>query len=113
MKAIRLFLLPLILSLSSVHSVGQTAEPITNSIGMKLMPIESGTFTMGQDGPPMEDYLRQKRFGEMHKAINRIDFDEKPAHQVRIAQSFKIGVTEFTVAQYRQFGSGFKTRDPK
>jgi formylglycine-generating enzyme required for sulfatase activity len=50
MKAIRLFLISLILSASSVHSVGQTAEPITNSIGMKLMPIQSGAFTMGQDG---------------------------------------------------------------
>jgi formylglycine-generating enzyme required for sulfatase activity len=37
------------------------AEPVTNSIGMKLVGIEAGTFTMGQDGPPMEDYLRQKR----------------------------------------------------
>ena len=28
------------------------AEPVTNSIGMKLVPIQPGTFTMGQDGPP-------------------------------------------------------------
>ena len=27
------------------------AEPITNSLGMKLVRIEPGTFTMGQDGP--------------------------------------------------------------
>jgi formylglycine-generating enzyme required for sulfatase activity len=51
MKPIRLFLILLILSVPSVHSVGQSAEPITNSIGMKLMRIEPGTFTMGQDGP--------------------------------------------------------------
>lgn len=31
------------------------------------MPIEPGTFTMGQDGPRMKDYLRQKRFsGGLH-----------------------------------------------
>jgi formylglycine-generating enzyme required for sulfatase activity len=89
------------------------AEPITNSLGMKLMPIEPGTFTMGQDGPPMVDYLRQKRFGEMHKDIDRIDFDEKPAHQVTITQPFHIGVTEVTVAQYRQFDPEFKKKDPK
>ena len=29
---------------------GQT---ITNSIGMTLVPIEPGVFTMGQDGPPV------------------------------------------------------------
>ena len=118
MKPIYLFLIPLTLSVSSVYSVGQTsvgqtAEPATNSIGMKLIPIQPGTFTMGQDGPPMEDYLRQKRFGEMHKDIDRIDFDEKPAHRVTITQPFHIGVTEVTVAQYRQFDPEFKTNDPK
>jgi formylglycine-generating enzyme required for sulfatase activity len=89
------------------------AEHITNSLGMKLMPIQPGTFTMGQEGPPMEDYLRQKRFGEMHKDIDRIDFDEKPAHQVTITQPFHIGVTEVTVAQFRQFDPEFKKNDPK
>jgi sulfatase modifying factor 1 len=89
------------------------AEPVTNSIGMKLVRIEPGTFTMGQDGPPLDDYLRQKRFGEMHKDIDRIDFDEKPAHQVTITQPFQIGVTEVTLAQYRQFDPEFKKNDPK
>ncbi len=89
------------------------AKPVTNSLGMELVRIEAGTFTMGQDGPPMEDYLRQKRFGEMYKDIDRIDFDEKPAHTVAITQSFFIGVTEVTVAQYRCFDPDFKTRDPK
>jgi formylglycine-generating enzyme required for sulfatase activity len=95
--------------ITSLHA----AEPITNSIGMKLMPIQPGTFTMGQDGPPLEDYLRQKRFGEMHKDIDRIDFDEKPAHRVTITQPFQIGVTEVTVAHYRQFDPEFKKNDPK
>ena len=27
------------------------AEPLTNSIGMKLVPISVGSFVMGQDGP--------------------------------------------------------------
>ena len=89
------------------------AKPVTNSIGIKLVRIGAGTFTMGQDGPQLEDYLRQKRFGEMHKDIDRIDFDEKPAHQVTISQPFMIGVTEVTVAQYRQFEPDFKTSDPK
>jgi formylglycine-generating enzyme required for sulfatase activity len=96
-------------SLTPLHA----AEPTANSVGMKLMPIQPGTFTMGQDGPPMEDYLRQKRFGEMHKDIDRIDFDEKPAHKVTITQPFMIGVTEVTVAQFRQFDPRFKMNDPK
>jgi formylglycine-generating enzyme required for sulfatase activity len=113
MKPGRLFLIPLVLSVPSVSSVGRSAEPVTNSIGIKLMPIEPGTFTMGQDGPPLEDYLRQKRFGEMHKDIDRIDFDEKPAHKVTITQPFYMGVTEVTVGQYREFDPGFKKNDPK
>ncbi|MFN6051779.1 MAG: hypothetical protein ACK47R_13195, partial [Planctomycetia bacterium] len=73
------------------------ADPITNSIGMKLVPIEPGAFIMGQDGPPLEDYLRQKRIGELWKVTDQIDFDEKPAHKVAITQPFFMGVTEVTV----------------
>ena len=89
------------------------AEPVTNSLGMQLMPIAPGTFTMGQDGPPLEDYLRQKRFGEIYKATDQIDFDEKPAHAVAITRPFSIGVTEVTVGQYRQFEPGFGRDDPR
>jgi formylglycine-generating enzyme len=89
------------------------AAELTNSIGIKLMQIKPGTFMMGQDGPPMQDYLRQKRFGEMHKDFDRIDFDEKPAHKVTITQPFLMGITEVTVAQFRQFDPGFKRNDPK
>jgi formylglycine-generating enzyme required for sulfatase activity len=84
------------------------AEPITNSIGMKLMRIEAGSFTMGQDGPPLEDYLRSKRFGEIWKAHDRIDFDEKPAHAVTITHAFFMGVTEVTLGQFREFDPDFK-----
>ena len=76
MKRTPTLLTALLLTPLALHA----AEPITNSLGMKLMPIKPGTFTMGQDGPPLEDYLRQKRFGEMPKDIDRIDFHEKPAH---------------------------------
>jgi formylglycine-generating enzyme required for sulfatase activity len=84
------------------------AEPITNSIGMKLVRIEAGSFTMGQDGPPLEDYLRSKRFGEIWKAHDRIDFDEKPAHAVTITHPFFMGVTEVTLGQFREFDPDFK-----
>ncbi len=86
----------------------QAVEPITNSVGIKLVRIEAGSFTMGQDGPPMEDYLRTKRFGEIWKANDRIDFDEKPAHAVTITQPFFMGVTEITIGQFREFDADFK-----
>ncbi len=53
-------------------------EPVTNSIGITLVRIEPGTFTMGQDGPPLEDYIRNKPFGEIYKNLDRIDCDETP-----------------------------------
>ena len=94
--------------LAAVHA----AVPVTNSIGMEFVRIEPGTFTMGQDGPPMEDYLGRKRFGEMYRDVDRIDFDENPAHRVTITQPFLMGVTEVTVAQYRQFDPEFRTSQP-
>ena len=105
--------IPLVTAFLLVSPALHAAEPVVNSIGMRLMPIQPGTFTMGQDGPPLEDYLRQKRFGEMYKDIDRIDFDEKPAHKVTITHSFLMGVTEVTVGQYRQFDSEFKKNAPK
>ena len=113
MKRYRVLLILVGLSVPPIGSGGLSAEPLTNSIGITLVPIQPGTFTMGQDGPPLEDYLRQKRFGEMYKDIDRIDFDETPAHKVKITQSFLMGVTEVTVAQYRQFDPRFKMDDSK
>lgn len=94
-------------------AVGHAAEPLTNSIGMPLVRIEPGTFTLGQDGPPLEDYMGQKRLGEMYKDIDRIDFDERPSHKVTITHPFLMGVTEVTVAQYRQFVPIFKTSNAR
>jgi len=85
----------------------------TNSIGIRLAALEPGSFTMGQDGPPLEDYLRQKRLADVAKATSRIDFDEKPAHMVTITRPFLMGVTEVTVGQYRHFDSGFKRNAPR
>ncbi len=74
------------------------AEPITNSIGMKFVRVEPGSFTMGQDGPAA-DYNVKKHAAKFDDA----DWDEKPAHRVTITQPFAIGATEVTQAQFRQF----------
>jgi formylglycine-generating enzyme required for sulfatase activity len=74
------------------------AEPIINSIGMKLVPISPGSFIMGQDGPAA-DYNVKKHAAKFDDA----DWDEKPAHRVTIVQAFHMSVTEVTQAQYRQF----------
>ena len=56
----------------------QAAESITNSVGIKLVPIEPGSFLMGQDGP-QTDYDMHKHPGES----DRPDWDEKPVRSWR------------------------------
>jgi len=85
--------------LTSLHA----AEPITNSIGMKLMPIPPGSFQMGQEGS-QTDYEMKKHPEESDRA----DWDEKPVHQVNISRPFHIGATEVTVEQYRQFDPEYR-----
>jgi formylglycine-generating enzyme required for sulfatase activity len=88
---------------------GTTAVPITNSLGMKLVRIEPGTFTMGQDGPPVAGK------GDMatHPAeFGSADWDEKPAHRVMITRPFAMAATEVTVAQYRRFDPDFGKQTP-
>ena len=54
---------------------------ITNSVGMTLVPVPAGSFSMGSDDG--ED-------------------DEKPKHTVRITKPFYLAATEVTQAQYQQ-----------
>ena len=77
------------------------ADTITNSIGMKLVRIEPGSFTMGQDGPT-SDYF----FTKHPEEVNLADYDERPAHKVTLTQAFHLGTTEVTAGQYRLFKPG-------
>jgi len=61
----------------------QAAETLVNSISMKFVRIQAGSFLMGQE-----------KGG---------DWDERPVHKVHITQSFGISATEVTNAQYEQF----------
>ncbi|HUT36393.1 MAG TPA: SUMF1/EgtB/PvdO family nonheme iron enzyme [Planctomycetota bacterium] len=63
---------------------GEPVKPVTytNSIGMKMVQIEAGSFQRGS--------------GEG-------EFDEKPVHKVTISRPFGLGSTEVTNAQYEQF----------
>ena len=76
-------------------------EIVTNSLGMKLVPLPDGEFLMGtlpgRDG--------DMGFSEKDSAA------ELPAHRVRISQPFYMGMHEVTVKQFRQFveATGHKT----
>ncbi|WP_165220635.1 SUMF1/EgtB/PvdO family nonheme iron enzyme [Aquisphaera insulae] len=72
---------------------GEAAAPISNSLGMKLVPIPAGEFLMGStDDEDAED-------------------DEKPSRRVRITRPFLLGTTEVTVGQFRRFveATGYRT----
>lgn len=91
--------------LFALHSL-LSAETITNSIGMKLVPISPGSFIMGQDGPA-SDYKVSKHPEKFDDA----DWDEKPTHRVTITQAFHMAATEVTLAQYRAMDADFRTGD--
>ena len=69
----------------------------TNSIGMRLVRIEPGTFSMGVGKTPLPDEVADKPY------LRDGDFDEQPTHKVKITKLFYMGVYEVTNAQYEQF----------
>ena len=69
----------------------------TNSIGMRLVRIEPGTFMMGFGQRPLPKDLAR----EPH--LQQGDFDERPRHRVRITKPFYIGAFEVTNSQYEEF----------
>ncbi|MEZ0274794.1 MAG: formylglycine-generating enzyme family protein [Roseimicrobium sp.] len=96
--ALALTCFALALPAASALAAGPSTKEVTNSIGMKLVRIEPGSFVMGQDGPP-SDYRMVKHPARFDDA----DWDEKPAHKVTISTPFHIAATEVTLGQYRQF----------
>jgi formylglycine-generating enzyme required for sulfatase activity len=76
-----------------------TNQEYTNSIGMKFVRIEAGTFRMGQLKTPLP--LEVVRPGADFLSVG--DFDEKPVHDVTITRPFYMGVCEVTNFQYELF----------
>jgi len=66
-------------------SAGSPRATTTNSIGMQLVKISGGEFMMGASETNMD-----------------ADDDEKPQHQVKINQSFFMGVFEVTQEEYEK-----------
>jgi formylglycine-generating enzyme required for sulfatase activity len=70
-----------------------TEKECTNLLGMKFVRIAPGEFTMGEGAE------RPKTRAEFMQR----DWDEAPAHKVKITKPFYIGIHEVTNAQYEQF----------
>jgi hypothetical protein len=69
----------------------QAADSFTNSVGIKLIRVESSSFRMGQAGDEKQ-----------------CDWDEQPVHKVTISKPFYMSEAEVTIDQFRQFRPGFK-----
>ena len=100
----------IVLSLSALASAAAPAPPESqpNSLGMRLIPIPAGEFVMGQDS-------RQASF-RAPWSIEKdrgADWDEQPAHRVKIGTGFRMAATEVTNAQFEQFEPEHRTRRSK
>ncbi len=96
------------LSLASAAVLSQASgEPLINSLGMRLMPIEAGAFLMGQDGPAADYHVKKHA-----EKFDDADWDERPAHRVTISKRFHLGATEVTLAQYRAFRPEHPGKNP-
>ena len=85
MKSFALVVLIVVSMASPLPAQVEAQEPktITNSIGMKLVLIPAGTFTMGS--PPSEE-----------------GFNDERQHEVTLTQDYYLGAFEVTQAQYEK-----------
>lgn len=75
------------LMLGGLFAEAAPAQPEVDSIGLKLLPVAAGEFTMGS-------------------AVKPANWDEQPVHRVTISAPFLISETEVTVEQFKQFKPG-------
>ncbi len=84
---------------------GKVAGEILNSIGMRMVVIEPGTFTMGSS------LTEIRRIGETWAIPNPLVDPEGPAHEVRISRPYLLGKNDVTVRDFRRFAeeTGYRT----
>ncbi len=103
----RSFLVLLVCVVFGVLAFGAQAavsseKEFVNSIGMKFVRIEAGSFSMGLDTNPLSKELASRR----HQLDG--DPDEQPAHEVTISKPFYMGIVEVTNEQYEKFAPGHR-----
>ena len=88
----------------------RSGEPkeITNSLGMKLVRIDAGSFRMGCLNPTPLAKLRSGFESGHHEYLPNGDWDEQPVHKVTISRAFYMSETEVTLSQFRAFRPKFK-----
>lgn len=87
-------------SCTSLSTIGSAEKEYTNTLGLLMLRIPAGEFTMGSE-EPFESLHKAYPLAEKYRLENL--FDEAPAHRVRITHPFYMGATAVTVGQFRQF----------
>ncbi|MHC4213418.1 MAG: exo-alpha-sialidase [Planctomycetota bacterium] len=86
--------------LSACAAQGPAGEGFTNSVGLKMVRIEPGSFLMGQERQAGNQNITQT-YGNRHFMGGEVD--EQPVHKVNISNAFYMAATEVTNAQYEKF----------
>jgi formylglycine-generating enzyme required for sulfatase activity len=83
------------------YPLTQSRRPqiFTNTIGMRLVPIEAGQFLMGSH----ESAAAVASTFAAFDAKEEYYVDEHPQHRVRISRPFYVGMHEVTVGQFHAF----------
>lgn len=85
---------------------GEQAPAMAKNGVPPVVRIPAGSFIMGADSEALPDSITQG-FGVMSSRPEHGDFDEVPAHPVRISKAFAMGVHEVTPEEFRQFDPAF------
>jgi len=83
-----------------------TEKRFTNSIGMELVRIEPGAFTMGFGEGDLPKAVADPTDADGRSRIwvpPKGDYDERPVHKVTISKPFYMGICEVTNDQYEMF----------
>src|SRR6185369_10923990 len=84
----------------------------TNGIGMKLVVIPPGEFSMGSSDEQAEGAAKvAEQLNAGGPVVSLIRNAERPQHRVVITRPFAMGATEVTVGQYKKFAAatGYQT----
>jgi formylglycine-generating enzyme required for sulfatase activity len=85
-----------------VAKAGEQARPMAADGVPVVARVPAGSFVMGADAAALPDDVT-KGFGVMSQRPEHGDYDEVPAHPVRITKAFAMGVTEVTPEEFQQF----------
>ena len=81
----------LTIALSTTAAAAADRQSFTNTLGMRMIPIEPGAFTMGETNETSPDVFKQPKY------LTRGDWDEHPAREIEITKPFFIAEVEVTI----------------